>query len=220
MHRGSPCGCGHRCLSVSYIETHGTATPLGDPIEVQAFRTAFDVSQNPDPARVCSGRQVEHRPSGGRGRRCRSDQNDSVPKEQGDPRDPALHESEPGTHLDETPFIVQTGYSAWEWDGVRRAGVSSFGVGGTNAHLVLEEAPPVPARAEPARPQVLLLSAKTTSALGDARTRPGRCARPPRRPGPVRPSPLPWRVAASTLAGGRGSRPRARRQRAEGPRTR
>ena len=49
----------------------------------------------------------------------------------------------PELHLDRGPFKVRSEYGPWEWDGVLRAGVSSFGVGGTNAHVVLEEAPAV-----------------------------------------------------------------------------
>ena len=49
----------------------------------------------------------------------------------------------PELHLDQGPFVVRSEYGPWEWDGIRRAGVSSFGVGGTNAHVVLEEAPAV-----------------------------------------------------------------------------
>ena len=65
---------------------------------------------------------------------------------------------------------MQSEYGPWEWDGVRRAGVSSFGVGGTNAHVVLEEAPRGSgARRSPAGPQVLLLSARTAEGAGASR---------------------------------------------------
>ncbi len=76
----------------------------------------------------------------------------------------------PELRLDQSPFIVQSKYGPWETDGVLRAGVSSFGVGGTNVHVVVEEAPAVPAHAEPPGPQVLLLSAQTAAALGESRT--------------------------------------------------
>ena len=76
----------------------------------------------------------------------------------------------PELRLDQGPFTVQSDYGPWEWDGVRRAGVSSFGVGGTNAHVVLEEAPGLPARDERPGPQVLLLSARTAEALRDSRS--------------------------------------------------
>ncbi len=59
---------------------------------------------------------------------------------------------------------------------IRRAGVSSFGVGGTNAHVVIEEAPPVAAREVAEGPQVLLLSARTAEGLRDLRLRIGRAA--------------------------------------------
>ena len=65
---------------------------------------------------------------------------------------------------------MRSEYGPWDCDGVRRAGVSSFGVGGTNAHVVLEEAPAAPAPAEPAGRQVLLLSARSEEALRESRS--------------------------------------------------
>src|SRR6185436_4790604 len=77
---------------------------------------------------------------------------------------PSLHVRTPNPDIDfaESPFYVNTALAPWETDGApRRAGVSSFGLGGTNAHVVLEEAPE-PAPSGPSRPwQLLLLSAAT-----------------------------------------------------------
>jgi len=157
--------------TVSYVETHGTGTPLGDPIEVQGLRNAFAVSQTPRPGPCVLGSvksNIGHLEVAagvvGLIKTILCLENKAIPA--------TLHFTSPNPELrlDETPFTVQSRYSAWEWDGVRRAGVSSFGVGGTNVHLVVEEAPAVPAHAEPARPQVLLLSARTTSALEESRT--------------------------------------------------
>src|SRR6202012_1119602 len=75
----------------------------------------------------------------------------------------------PELHLDRGPFKVRSEYGPWEWDGVLRAGVSSFGVGGTNAHVVLEEAPLVPASTPSSGPQVLLMSARSPEALEQSR---------------------------------------------------
>ena len=157
--------------TVSYIETHGTATPLGDPIEVKGLRTAFGASQEPRPGPCVLGSvksNIGHLEvaSGIAGliKTILCLKNKAIPA--------TLHFTSPNPelHLDQTPFVVQTEYGPWEWDGIRRAGVSSFGVGGTNAHVVLEEVPAIPARVAQPGPQVLLLSARTTAGLGEARS--------------------------------------------------
>ena len=77
----------------------------------------------------------------------------------------------PELHSDRGPFRVRGEDGPWEWNGVLRAGVSSFGVGGTNAHIVLEEAPTFVTSEATLGPQVLLLSARdTTEALDGARS--------------------------------------------------
>jgi amino acid adenylation domain-containing protein len=159
--------------SVSYVEAHGTGTKLGDPIEIaaltQAFRTKTDrkgfcaigsVKSNIghlDEAAGVSGLiktvlMLEHGEIA-----------------------PSLHfeQSNPEIDFAGSPFFVNEKIAEWPaGPAPRRAGVSSFGLGGTNAHLVLEEAPPATAPPAGAPPgQLLLLSAKTDTALGAATTR-------------------------------------------------
>src|SRR5204863_8746988 len=87
---------------------------------------------------------------------------------------PSLHyrKANPDIDFAATPFVVNTELRDWDTDGgPRRIGVSSFGMGGTNAHVVLEQ-PPEPASApRPVRPvQLLALSAREPDALGEAST--------------------------------------------------
>ena len=156
---------------ISYVETHGTGTPLGDPIEIEGLRQAFEVSEK-DRAAPCFIGSVKsnigHLESAAgiasliKAILCLKHR--AIPA--------TLHYTSPNPelYLDRGPFKVRSEYGPWEWDGVRRAGVSSFGVGGTNAHVVLEEAPAVTAPSSPKPgPQVLLMSARSTDALEQAR---------------------------------------------------
>lgn len=157
--------------TVSYVETHGTGTPLGDPIEIQGLKTAFEVSpvSRPGPCVLGSvksniGHLEVAAGIAGLIKTILCLKNKAIPA--------TLHYTSPNPELrlDQTPFVVQSKYGPWKWDGVRRAGVSSFGVGGTNAHVVLEEAPVESSTvAAPAGPQVVLLSAQTAAALGESR---------------------------------------------------
>lgn len=157
--------------TVSYVETHGTGTPLGDPIEVQGLRTAFALSQTTRAAPCVLGSvksNIGHLEVAagvvGLIKTILCLKNKAIPA--------TLHFTSPNPELrlEETPFTVQNAYGPWDWDGVRRAGVSSFGVGGTNAHVVVEEGPPVAAHTGLTGPQVLVLSAQTESALEESRT--------------------------------------------------
>lgn len=157
--------------TVSYVETHGTGTPLGDPIEITGLRTAFEASQEPRPGPCVIGSvksNIGHlEVAAGIAALIKTIlclKNKAIPA--------TLHYTSPNPELrlDESPFTVQSKYGPWESQDVRRAGVSSFGIGGTNAHVVLEEAPEVSVAAASAGPQVLLLSAKTAAALEDSRT--------------------------------------------------
>ena len=152
---------------VSYIEAHGTATPLGDPIEIaalsQAFRSA-GAKRNGYCAIGTGKTNIGHLDvaAGVTGliKTILQLQHGLIP--------PLLHFKSPNPNIDfaNSPFSPVTKLLDWKrGKKPRRAGVSAFGVGGTNAHVVIEEAP-LPAPVSPSRPQQLLvLSAKTESAL-------------------------------------------------------
>ena len=157
--------------TVSYVETHGTGTPLGDPIEIEGLRNAFGVSEQPRTGSCTIGSvksNIGHlgEASGIAGliKTILCMKNRAIPA--------TLHYTSPNPalHLEQGPFVVQSEYSPWEWDGVLRAGVSSFGVGGTNVHVVVEEAPAVARVESTPGPQVIRLSARTAEAMTDYRT--------------------------------------------------
>nr|ABP45866.1 beta-ketoacyl synthase [Mycolicibacterium gilvum PYR-GCK] len=159
--------------TITYVETHGTGTPLGDPIEVEGLRQAFELAEDERSAPCYLGSvksNIGHLETAagiaGLIKAILCLEHKAIPA--------TLHYTSPNPelHLDRGPFRVRAQDGPWESDGIRRAGVSSFGVGGTNAHIILEEAPVAPARAQtssPARPSVLVLSARTQEALEDSR---------------------------------------------------
>lgn len=151
--------------SISYVETHGTGTPVGDPIEVtaltQAFRTGTDkvgycgigslksnIGHLDTAAGVASMVKT-----------ILAMQNRKLP--------PSLHFEAPNPAIDfaTSPFYVNASLKEWKSSGPRRAGVSSLGVGGTNAHIVLEEAPSRRAPGASRDWQLFTLSARTKTAL-------------------------------------------------------
>jgi len=158
--------------SISYVETHGTATPLGDPIEIEGLTRAFRRStQDVGFCRIGSvksnvGHLVIAAGATGVIKTALALAERRIP--------PTAHFKQPNPVIDFTgsPFVVNAALSEWTAaDGPRRAGVSSFGVGGTNAHVVLEEAPELPASDLASGPQLLVLSARTPAALSRAATR-------------------------------------------------
>ncbi|HEV2436224.1 MAG TPA: condensation domain-containing protein, partial [Verrucomicrobiae bacterium] len=161
--------------TISYVETHGTATPLGDPIEIEGLAKAFraGTSRDPENFRGCAIGAVKSNvghldvAAGVTGliKTALALHRKQIP--------PSLHFQSPNPKIDfaNSPFFVNTKLTEWKnpvSESGRRAGVSSFGIGGTNAHIVLEEGP-VTKALEKSRPaQLLLLSARTESALDQA----------------------------------------------------
>ncbi len=153
--------------SISYIEAHGTATPLGDPIEIAALTKAFrrgGATRNQYCAIGTGKTNIGHLDvaAGATGliKTVLQLQHQVIP--------PLLHFKSPNPKIDfeSSPFFPVSEPKDWK-RGVspRRAGVSAFGVGGTNAHVVIEEAPLAGESAPSRACQLLQLSAKTSTAL-------------------------------------------------------
>lgn len=165
---------GVEASSIGYIEGHGTGTPLGDPIEVTALTKAFraaGVSENQFCALGSLKTNIGHLDvaSGVCGliKTALSLEKATLP--------PILHYQTPNPKIDfaNSPFYVNAKLTPWtegRHGQPRRAGISAFGVGGTNAHVILEEAPEVASTPSPRANQLFLLSARTEDALAAAAT--------------------------------------------------
>ncbi len=158
--------------TIRYVEAHGTGTALGDPIEVaaltKAFRTGTEAKQFCALGAVKGNFGHLEAAAGVAGllKATLAVYHGEIP--------PTLHFDKPNPRIDftNTPFYVASKLEPWPAQITpRRAGVSSFGVGGTNAHLVLEQAPPATIPEHKHLPQVLVLSAKTAPALEAATQR-------------------------------------------------
>ncbi|MDE5095416.1 MAG: type I polyketide synthase [Trichodesmium sp. St11_bin5] len=156
--------------TITYIEAHGTGTELGDPIEIEALTKAF--SEHTDKKQFCAigslKTNVGHmNTAAGIGALIKTVltlKHNLIP--------PSLHYEKPNPQINfsDSPFYVNSTLSEWKRNGTPlRAGVSSFGIGGTNSHVVLEEAPSqVKEEDDLQRPvHILTLSAKTPTALAD-----------------------------------------------------
>ena len=156
---------------IGYVETHGTGTALGDPIEVEALAEVLDLRRTCVLGAVKTNIGHLEAAAGIAGliKTVLVLQQEAIP--------PNLHFSTLNPHisLDGTRLELPVGgLRPWpRGDRRRLAGVSSFGAGGTNAHVILEEAPRLPARAaedESAGPYLLPLSAEVPTALSDLAT--------------------------------------------------
>jgi acyl transferase domain-containing protein/acyl carrier protein len=160
---------GIRPETISYIECHGTGTLLGDAVEIRALSKAFqgETSKQGFCAVGSVKSNVGHLDAAagitGLIKVVQSLKHQMLP--------PSLYFNQPNPQIDfaHSPFYVNTELSPWKSEaGPRRAGVSAFGVGGTNAHVIVEEAPPRKATARGREKQLLTLSARTPSALRQA----------------------------------------------------
>lgn len=159
--------------TLSYVEAHGTGTPLGDPVEVRGLTEALraHTSANGFCAIGSVKSAIGHAgPAAGMAGLVKVAlmlTHRVIP--------PTLHLETPNREItfEETPFFINDRARPWMSEGARRAGVCSFGFGGTNAHVVLEEAPEISPEAAPrdAGPAVerpahlLVLAARTRAAL-------------------------------------------------------
>ncbi len=158
--------------SITYVETHGTGTPLGDAVEVTALSEAFAAAtgQRGFCALGSIKTNIGHLDAAagvaGLIKAVLAVEHGVLP--------PSLHFETPNPRIDfaRSPFYVNTECRPWRPEGwPRRAGVSAFAIGGVNAHVILEE-PPAPAPSAPAPPWLLLvLSARTETALEAATDR-------------------------------------------------
>ncbi len=152
--------------TIGYIEAHGTATQLGDSIELAAMIKAF--RKHTDETNFCAIGSVKpnvghlDRASGVTGliKTAMALKNQVLPPHLN------FNQAHPDVNLDQSPFYVNTQKRVWPAaDAPRRAGVSSFGLGGTNAHFVLQEVEQAPTSRPTQSHHLLVLSARTETAL-------------------------------------------------------
>lgn len=155
---------GVNAADISYVETHGTATPLGDPIEIEGLNIAFG---NQDKKQYCAIGSIKSNfghlttASGIAGliKASLALYHKQIP--------PSINYKTPNPHIDfaNSPFFVNAELNAWDAED-RLAGVSSFGVGGTNVHVILAGNENLPVETSASRPaQLLCWSAKSVKSL-------------------------------------------------------
>jgi len=151
--------------SISYIEAHGSGTPVGDPIEIAALSKAFKTfTEDTEFCAVGSVKtNVGHLDvSSGLAGLIKTV---LALKHQQIPASLNYTEPNPEINFNQTPFYVNSQLTEWDSDALRRAGVMSTGMGGTNAFVILEEAPKLKSKPSSSLPKLLMLSAKTEISL-------------------------------------------------------
>lgn len=150
--------------SISYVEAHGTATPLGDPIEIAALTRVFRAAT--DRRQFCAvgtaKGNIGHLDAAagvtGLIKTALSLQHKTLPG--------LAHFTSPNRNIEltDSPFLFNASTAPWTGAEPLRAGVSAFGVGGVNAHVVLEEAPPQKSSRSRRKQQLLCVSGRTEAA--------------------------------------------------------
>ncbi|WP_295797382.1 polyketide synthase [Mucilaginibacter sp.] len=153
--------------TLSYIEAHGTATPLGDPIEIEGLNLAFGAHESKQFCAIGSVKSnIGHltAASGVAGliKTALALHHKQIPASI------FYQQTNPNINLAESPFYVNSRLKNWDSAEKRRAGVSSFGVGGTNVHIILEEFENIPMQTGKSKPLSLITwSAKTEASVGN-----------------------------------------------------
>ncbi|WP_396186170.1 amino acid adenylation domain-containing protein [Flavobacterium sp.] len=151
--------------SISYVETHGTATPIGDPIEIEGLKMAYGNQLKNGYCAIGSiktnmGHLTAAAGVAGLIKTILAMNNKLLPASLGFDR------PNPAIDFENSPFFINAKLSDWHSNTPLRAGVSSFGVGGTNVHIIIEEYPIQQKVSGSSRPiQLLMWSAKSENSL-------------------------------------------------------
>ena len=151
--------------TISYMEAHGTATPVGDPIEIEGLKIAYGKQEKNNYCALGSiksnmGHTTAAAGVAGLMKVLLAMRHKQIP--------PMVNFNEPNPNIDfaNSPFYINNKLIEWETDSIRRAGVSSFGIGSTNVHAIVEEYTAEPLPSSAGRPlQLLMWSAKSQNSL-------------------------------------------------------
>ena len=159
---------GIKAEEIGLVEAHGTATPIGDPIEVEGLKLAFGPGGKPNSCAIGSVKSNVGHLTAAAGiagfiKAVYALHDQVLPATRG------FETSNPEIKFEDSPFYVNKETKKWDSQSKRIAGVSSFGFGGTNVHVILQEAEQpgiTTAKVAPdAEPHFIVLSAKSDSAL-------------------------------------------------------
>lgn len=151
--------------TISYMEAHGTATPIGDPIEIEGLKIAYGKQEKNNYCALGSiksnmGHTTAAAGVAGLIKVLLSMRHKQIP--------PMVNFTKPNPNIDfdNSPFYVNNKLIEWKSDSIRRAGISSFGIGSTNVHVIVEEYDKKPVPSSTGRPMdILMWSAKSQNSL-------------------------------------------------------